>query len=241
MENKVKILGIVGSPRKRSHTALLMKEALKGAASMSEVETEIINLAEMNIQPCIGHSDPRTGEDQCVVGCKIKDDMQEIYPKLLEADGIVIGTPVYFGNVTGKLKNLMDRCSAIKFRKYRLADKIGGAFAVAAHAHGGIETAINSINTFFLLNGMIVVNDGAPYEEVIHEFADVKEPRSKFSMVYDMAHFPGGHADTEWGEVEKDTSAMLTVRELGKRVARVAKWTKIGQKEFRPPRYGTDK
>jgi multimeric flavodoxin WrbA len=235
---EMKILGIVGSPRRKSHTAVLMNEALRGAASISGVETDVIDIAAMNIQPCFGHSDPRTGEDLCVVGCRIKDDMQKVYPKLLEADGIIVGSPVYFGCIPGKLKNLLDRCSAIKFRKYRLADKVGGAFAVAAHAHGGIETTIESINIFFLLNGMIVVNDGAPYREIIEEFKDIKGPRSRYSMVYDMAHFPGGHADTYHGEIERDASAMLMTRELGKRVARVAKWIRMGQEKFPAPKYG---
>lgn len=234
----MKVLGIVGSPRKGGHAEVLMNEALKGAASISDVEIGLIRVAEMRIKPCMGCSDPQTGEDQCVLECKIKDDMQKIYPKILEADGIIIGTGVYFGSIPGKLKNLMDRCSAMKFRRYRLADKVGGAFAVAAHAHGGIETAINSINIFFLLNGMIVVNDGAPYEEILEEFKDIKGPRSSHSVVYDMTHFPGGHADTYWGEIKKDTSAMLMVRELGKRVARVVKWIKIGQEKFPAPKYG---
>lgn len=96
-----------------------MKEALRGAASIRGVETQAINIAGMRIEPCMGCPDPHTGKDQCILKCKIKDDMQKIYPKLLEADGIIIGTSVYFGNVSGKLKNLINRCSAIKLRRYK--------------------------------------------------------------------------------------------------------------------------
>jgi len=79
----------------------------------------------------------------CTNPCAIKDDMADLLLKLENADGIIIGTPVYYCNVSGLLKNFMDRCNTLKFRRYRLSDKVGGALSVAAHQHGGIETAID--------------------------------------------------------------------------------------------------
>ena len=90
----MKILGIVGSPRKGGNTEILVEEALT-ATREAGAQTEIILLADKNIAGCDGcGSCFETGV------CKIKDDMQSIYPQLEAADAIIFGSPVYFGGVT---------------------------------------------------------------------------------------------------------------------------------------------
>jgi multimeric flavodoxin WrbA len=238
--NKVKILGIVGSPRKGGHTEILMREALKAAEEIGDVETEMLHLAGKKINPCLGCSDEK-GNLVCRTDrCVFDDDMTKtIYGKLLEADGFIVGTPSYYGNVTAQLKALFDRCSFVKYRLYRLSDKVGGAFCVAGHAHGGVETAIHAINWWLFMQGMIVVNDGSPTTEDCERLKNVLGPRSTHSVAFDFAHFPGGWADSEYGKIREDTKAIETVRSLGRRVARVTKWTKYAQENLGKISYGS--
>ena len=90
----MKIVGICGSPRK-GNSELLLREALQ-AAERAGAETELILLREKKIEHCDGCLEcDETGE------CRIKDDMQEIYPKLIDANAIMIATPNYYENVPG--------------------------------------------------------------------------------------------------------------------------------------------
>ncbi len=97
-------MGIVGSPRKGGNTDTLVGHVLAGAKSKT-AEVEKVYLQDLNIHPC-------QGAFSCEVRkrCVLPDDMQSLYEKLHQADGIVIGTPVYVGNASGMLVNFLDRC-----------------------------------------------------------------------------------------------------------------------------------
>jgi len=86
--------------------------------------------------------------------CKIKDDMQKIYKKLLAADGIIVGSPVYFWSVSSQTKTLMDRTYALRYPEHRLKNKVGGA--IVATGRRGSVTALSIINNFFLGHDMII-------------------------------------------------------------------------------------
>jgi multimeric flavodoxin WrbA len=112
----MKVLGLFGSPRKGGNTDLLLEEALKGAEAEG-AETERLRLSDFDITPC----------RECLAcydqgKCIILDDMQKIYPKLLEADIIILASPVFFYGVTAWAKALIDRCQALWARKYILKD-----------------------------------------------------------------------------------------------------------------------
>ena len=112
----MKVLGILGSPRKGGNTELLLEEALKGAEAEG-AEVERLRLTDYNIIPC----------KECLAcfkdgNCIILDDMAKIYPKLLEADIIVLASPIFFYGVTAWAKGLIDRCQALWARKYQLKD-----------------------------------------------------------------------------------------------------------------------
>lgn len=100
----MKALGIVGSRRKNGNTALLVQEALKPWQSQG-LETEMIYLVDYEVKGC-------NGCEGCNESCKcvIQDDMQKIYPKLLEADALILGSPAYFYNITSDMKTFIDRC-----------------------------------------------------------------------------------------------------------------------------------
>jgi multimeric flavodoxin WrbA len=117
------VLGITGSPRKNGNTELLMKEALK-AAEMEGCDTETFRISEKQVSPCDAcHTCFETGK------CKVGDDMQELYGMLERADGIIIGSPVYFGSVSAQAKAVMDRMFALLGR-HALRDKVAGALVV---------------------------------------------------------------------------------------------------------------
>ena len=119
-------------------------------------ETDLINLGSAEIEPCIACDICKsTGE------CAIYDDMQNISKKLEEADGLILGSPVYFGNVTSQMKMFMD-CSRPLRIDFKLRDKVAGAISVGASRNGGQETTISAMHEFLLIHDAIIVGDGAP-------------------------------------------------------------------------------
>jgi len=84
---------------------------------------------------------------------QIKDDMQKVYPRLLEADAIILGSPVYFWSVSGQAKTFMDRTYALRYPYHKLKNKVGGAIAVTGRR--GSVNALSIINNFFLGHDML--------------------------------------------------------------------------------------
>jgi len=127
----MKLIGICGSPRKDGNTEMMLKEVLKGAEE-KDVKTELIRLAGKNIEYCLGC-------DDCKFPCEIRDDMDEIYEKIIKADIIVIGSPIYYCTVSGLLKNFMDRCTCLLHPEPKLKNKVGGAVTVSGYFVGNAE------------------------------------------------------------------------------------------------------
>jgi multimeric flavodoxin WrbA len=149
------ILGISGSPRKQA-TEYILRESLKMLEEQG-FETEFFGLRGKTITPC-KHCDYCIKNKECIV----KDDMQEIYPLITGAEGIIMATPVYNGGLSAQLKAVMDRCRALgaidfDFMRY----KVGMAIAVGGDRIGGQEFAIQQIQTFYILTGAIPVSGGA--------------------------------------------------------------------------------
>lgn len=99
----MKIIGFIGSYRKCGNTDTAVRTVLEGALNQG-AEVEAVYLNDYEIADCVGCEACKTTFE-----CVIRDDMQKIYAKILEADGIVIGSPTYFYNVTGIIKNMIDR------------------------------------------------------------------------------------------------------------------------------------
>jgi multimeric flavodoxin WrbA len=111
----MKVLGIYGSPRKSGNTDILLDEALKGAAS-ERAEVTSIRCCELNLAGCV-----ECGGCDNVGECVVDDDMQLVYPKLLESEIIILASPVFFYGVTSQVKAVIDRCQAMWCR--RMLDK----------------------------------------------------------------------------------------------------------------------
>src|SRR4030067_1299829 len=112
----MKILGIFGSPRRGGNTDLLLEEVLKGAEEEG-AEAERLYLRDYSITPC---KECHGCDDTCQ--CVILDDMEKIYPKLLESEIIVLASPIFFYGVTAWAKALIDRSQALWAKKYLLKD-----------------------------------------------------------------------------------------------------------------------
>jgi len=142
----MKVAGIVCSPRKGGNTEIMVQEALNGAKAQG-AETELLTICDKDIRPCDGClACLKTGK------CHIKDDVPAIYDSLLQADGIVWGTPVYFFSATAQAKMLIDRSYYIYANNNRLANKVCGVISVGASL--GNAGVWNLFSTFFSVHHM---------------------------------------------------------------------------------------
>ena len=220
---EVKLLGIVGSPRKGGNTEIMVRTALEAAEERSGVATEMVLLAGQRVHPCIScyHCFFHDGE------CCLKDDASEILHKMIEADGLIIGSPVYFGSLTATLKALLERCLCLNVLKdssggmqyediknqevvFPLRNKVAGALAVGGVPSGGQERVLMDIQGFFLMNDMIVVSDGGIRTPEVHP------------------HFGGVGIARGRKKILEDNYGMQTSRSLGLRVAEVTSFIKKG-------------
>jgi multimeric flavodoxin WrbA len=184
------ILGISGG-KQNGNTDSLVKTALE-ECKKSGFETEFLNLSKKDIKPC-------TDCDVCKKGdCPIGDDMGGILRLLAKADGIILGSPTYFGNVSSRVSLMFERSLPLRRQGFKLRNKVGGAIAVGGSRNGGQEFVVRAIQNWFTLHGMIVVADDAP-----------------------TAHFGGIAVGRKTGDAARDETGLETVRNLGKRVAEV--------------------
>ena len=126
----------------------------------------MLNIAEKDIAPC-------TGCELCddASECNIDDDMQQLYSKLTEAEGIFIGTLVYFWSVSGQIKVFIDRTYAL-WKGKKLRGKAGGIAVVARHAGGGNAYAL--VNTFFAIQRMTLAGGVLGYAD---KEGDIREDK----------------------------------------------------------------
>ncbi len=141
----MRILYISGSPRKNSNTDFLLKETL------SVTGGDFLKITDYHVEPCRScWTCLKSGK------CAIADEMShQLIPRVLTAEIMVLGTPVYFNNVSGQLKMFMDRTW---YLKGKLRNRIGGAIVVGRR--DGAESAITAIQAFFLKHEMLPANRG---------------------------------------------------------------------------------
>jgi multimeric flavodoxin WrbA len=113
-KNNMKVLGIMSSPRRQSNTEILLDKALEGAREAG-AEVEKVLVSKLKISPCLEIYACRKDGN-----CAIKDDMQSLYKKLLEADHIIFASPIFFYGVTSQAKAIIDRCQALWVRRHVL-------------------------------------------------------------------------------------------------------------------------
>jgi len=244
---KVKILGVSGSPR-HGNTDILVKEALEGAKEIPNVETEFISLAGKRIDPCTScyKCIERDPDSPCQ---NVNDDFGKVWPSVLAADGIIFGSPVYYGGMTAQLAALRDRLVCLEINgemgQYNLRNKVVGAIASGQGVFGGQEKVFQQIYDWVMTQDMIPVGPAKATE--------------KLGIVETGSILGGGHSQTTsaeeaalrkgvkgrmvprlmtelkaYGSKEEmtiakiDRLALRGARNVGVRVAEVAKMVKFG-------------
>ncbi|MFC1995636.1 flavodoxin family protein [Chloroflexota bacterium] len=143
----MKVLGIVCSPRKGGNTEIMIQEALAGARSY-RAETELWTAAGKELKPCDACRSCLKKEGKC----HINDDMQELYPKILDADGLILGSPSYFESVSAQAKIVIDRLYGL-YNMFALVNKVAGVINVAGSS--GHEGAYAPLRNFIKFHHML--------------------------------------------------------------------------------------
>ncbi|KPK67783.1 FMN reductase [candidate division TA06 bacterium SM1_40] len=183
----MKVTAFNASGRKDGNTATLLKAVL-GELEKEGIETELVQLAGTSIRGCRACYKCFENRDR---RCSVNDDaLNECIEKMLASDGIILGSPTYFANVSAEMKALIDRAGLVAKANGDMFRRKVGAAVVAVRRAGSIH-AFNSINHFFLISQMIV--PGSSYW-------NVGVGRNK-------------------GEVEQDGEGMATMKTLGGNMA----------------------
>ena len=150
----MKVFGICASPRNNT-TEYVLSEALDKLGE-DGFETEIFTCQGKDIKPCM-HCDYCLENKKCI----IQDDMKDVYEGLLNADGIILATPIQSGGISSNLAAIMDRTRALEAIDYNiLRGKIGMSIAVGGDRTGGQDFAHLKNVTYFMIHGIIPVSGG---------------------------------------------------------------------------------
>jgi multimeric flavodoxin WrbA len=183
----MKVVAFNGSPRKQGNTSRMLSRAL-GEMEKEGIETELVQVGGKTIRGCIACFKCFENKDnRCAVD---SDILNECIEKMIGADGILIGSPVYFSNMSSETKALIDRAGIVtRVNGDLLKRKVGAAVTVARRA--GAVFTFDAINHFFTIGQMIIV--GSSYWNV--------------------------GFGREIGEVEKDEEGLMTMTHLGQNMA----------------------
>jgi multimeric flavodoxin WrbA len=183
----MKVVGINGSPHKNGNTSLLINTVFQPLREEG-IDTEIVNIALKPVRGCTGCLKCFKNQDnRCVID---NDVINDCIKKMAEADGIILGSPTYFTDVTAEMKALLDRAGMVSLSNGGMFKyKVGGC--VVAVRRGGAIHAFDTMNHFLHYMQMFLI--GASY----------------WNMVYGF----------EQGEVNDDKEGMLNMQTLGENMA----------------------
>jgi len=183
----MKVVAFNGSPRKNGNTSTLIRHVF-GELEKEDIKTELVQLSGKIIRGCAACFKCFHNMDK---RCSVKNDgLNECIEKMIEADGIIFGSPTYFSNITAEMKALIDRSGMVASANGFLFKKKVGAGVVAVRRAGAVF-AFDALNHFFLYNQMIV--PGSCYWNV--------------------------GMGLEPGDIEKDEEGLHTMHVLGQNMA----------------------
>ena len=183
----MRVVGVNGSARNGGNTALLLRHVF-AELEKEGVETELVELAGMRIRGCTACCKCFANKDR---RCAVKGDVaNDCIGKIDAADGILLGSPTYFTDVTAEMKALIDRAGMVGRANGNMYRRKAGAAVVAVRRAGAIH-AFDTMNHFFLIGEMII--PGSSYWNI--------------------------GVGREIGEVEKDEEGVATMRTLGRNMA----------------------
>jgi len=153
----MKVVAINGSARKDGNTAILINVVLE-ELKKEDIKTELLQMAGENLQGCLAcYKCFKKKDGRCV---NDKDKMNEYIAKMREADGVLLGSPTYFSDVTSSMRALIERCGFVsRANDYILKRKVGSS--VVAVRRAGAMPAFNSMNLF--LHYMQMIQPGSSY------------------------------------------------------------------------------
>ena len=219
----VKILGVCGSPIKKGNTETLLDIVLESARATGDVEIELVTMADWkNFKGGCVHCNFCAYKQKEGDFCAIKDDMTPMYPKLLEADGLILASPVYISKLSWFMTAFIDRLRPIvhgKIYTNKLVHKVGAAAAVLWHRNSGAETTLLSMVHAMMHCGML------PVTVALYGTYGV----TAVSSIHGTGAFD---LDDKLG-VLKDEFGLRTARALGKNVAQVCKTMKLGKEALK--------
>ena len=159
-ENKtIKVLAINGSPKSNGNTAHSL-QIIADTLEVQGIQTEMLHIGNQSIRGCTA-----CGECSGKMVCTMCDDIvDEAIEKMLNADGIILGSPVYFSGVAGTMKSFLDRAFYVATRDRNLKGKVGAA-VVAVRRSGG-SSALDSLQHYIVYSEMTLV--GSSYWPIVH-------------------------------------------------------------------------
>jgi len=148
----MKVTAFNGSPRTEGNTSILINHVFK-ALNNEDIETELVQIGGKLVHGCIACYQCFSRKDQrCAVG---DDCINSCIQKMLESDGIIIGSPTYFAALTPETKALIDRCGMVSRANGDMLKRKAGA-AIVAVRRGGAINVFDTINHFFTIGQMII-------------------------------------------------------------------------------------
>jgi len=223
---KIKIIGLVGSPRKNGNTNILVEACLEAARELKDVETECIQMAYYKYRGgCTScHKCFRQPGQLCHA---YGDDHNKILEKVLTGDGFIFGSPVYVAGVTAQMKMFIDRLECVnRVVGAPLRNKPFGAVVSGGARHGGQELALLDLIHAFMNRDMIPIATTVRFNpEGMGGFHGVAGTH--------IRHLPEGVGPTlevldSKVAVKEDKMALGCAHNLGLRVAEMAKVIKAG-------------
>ena len=151
-ESSMKVIAFNGSPRKDGNTNILMRRLLR-EVEREGIETELVQLSEKRIRGCVACFKCHEEQNR---RCGIENDaLNEYIEKIVHAHGIILGSPVYFQDVTSEMKALIDRVGFVGLANGKMYRNKVGASIACFRRSGGMHT-VDAMNHFFLSNEVIV-------------------------------------------------------------------------------------
>ena len=108
MSKRIKMIAVNGSPRKKWNTATLLDKALEGAASKG-AETKLVHLYDLKFKGCVSCFSCKTIDGPSYGKCVVKDDLTPLLKAILDVHALILGSPIYYGTVTGEMRSFMER------------------------------------------------------------------------------------------------------------------------------------
>ncbi len=199
----MKVLAINGSPNPNGNTGRALQILLREVQSRG-IETELVTIGNETIHGCIGCG--RCAEKKNGRCVPFDDAVNELIPKMVAADAIVLGSPTYYSGINGTIKSFLDRAFFVSRSSGDLFRLKFGASVAAVRRSGGIH-AVDQLNKYFQISEMTVA--GSCYWNAVHGLVP--------------------------GEIDRDAEGLCIVRTLGRNLAWLLKLAEYGKGHVDPP------